>query len=112
MAALRPRIGKKNVRNRDALRRQQVANCVTKLQTQDAKIIQSGPRRALLDFADAAEQPFHREEIDLRMLPRIGQGKAPIARTEIEFDGMVVAEKLAPIQTLADVGQHDRWRKN
>ena len=83
---------------------------VTELQPQDAKIIQPGPRRALLDFAHAAKKPFHREEIDLRMLLRVGQREAAVARAEIELDGVVVAEKLAPIEALADVGENNGWR--
>jgi hypothetical protein len=41
------------------------------------------------------------------MLLCVSQGKASVTRSEIEFNGMVVAEKLTPIETRADIGEND-----
>jgi hypothetical protein len=107
MTSLRPRIRKENMRDSHAFRRQQVAHGVAEFQTQDAKIILSGPHRALLDFAHATKQPLHREQVDFGMLPRISERKSAVTRAEIELDRMVVAEDLAPIQARADVGEDE-----
>ena len=85
----------------------EILHRVTELQPQDADVGQPGPRRALFDFTDAPKKAFHREEIDLRVLLRVSQGKASVARAKIEFNGMVVAEKLAPVQPSADVGKRN-----
>ncbi len=112
MTPLGPRIGKHDVRDGNAIGREEVADGIAELEPEHAQVVQPGPGRALLDFADASEQTFHRKQVDLRMLLRIGQGKAAVARAEIELDRMVIAEKLPPIETPADIGDPDEMFEN
>jgi hypothetical protein len=110
MPPLRPRIGKHHMRDGNAPRRQQVAHGVAKLQPQDTHVRQLSPRRALLDLAHAPEQPLDRQQVDLRMLLRVGNGKAAIPRAQVKFDGMVVAENPAPVEALAKIGDGEAMR--
>lgn len=106
---LGPWIGEHDMRDGYAIRRQEILHCVAELKPQDANIVEAIAHRALPDFAHAPEQTLDGEEIDFRMLFRIRDGKAAIARTEIKFDRMVVAKQSAPIKARADILDDDGW---
>ena len=78
---------------------------VGQLQTEHAQVRQLRASGPLLDFAHPTQQTLHGEQVDLGMLLSIGQRKTAITRAEIEFDGLVMAEKLIPIKAQADVGE-------
>jgi hypothetical protein len=97
VAALGPGIGKEDVGDRDAAGREEIANGVTELKAKDAEVGLLGSGGALFNFADAAEEAFNGEEIHLRMEGSVSESEATIARAEIEFDGVVIAEDGTPI---------------
>ena len=76
--------------------------------------IDHGARRALaalLDLAHAPEQPLDGQQVDLRVLLRVRDGKPTVARAEVELDGIIVPENLPPVEAAADVGDDEAMRK-
>jgi len=107
VAAFGPWIRKKNISDGDAARRQEITDSVAGFEAKDAQVGQSRADGAFLDLADAAQETFDGQEIDARMLLRVSKRKAAIARAEIQFNRLVIAEERPPVETGAEVGDFD-----
>src|SRR4051812_14739261 len=106
MSALRPRIGKEQMKHRHRARREEVLDRVQNIHSQNPRVggrkLSDFPRRA----APSSGQSFYSDEITLRMRGRERRQESAVAASEIDFDRSGATEDFGKIERRENAFRH------